>query len=669
MTRAAAVDIVPGMKRSIAWVWMLFVISLLDMTAAAQKPIVVDNLGDQAQSSWVTCGLPPGVAPMHRCGYLEDAETEQRHLYVIGDRCVRVRLLDVKPGRHKLTWTDAEAKPNFEIAAGIDLAAMLPRWWYEGQLSELPQLWMPGAPQPDSFARVIEQDEAHVLFHVRSQHRAPRLHHDLWATVWSGQKQVDWVTISVYGDTRNDGQAPEIDLSALWLCDRTEKWTDFRREVGIGQNSHNADGTWVVKLNQDPTRLMRGRRIVTRGVWSPDDSRKGPPLTAIYSDWGTNWFGAGLGDVPKDAPQDIVQARARYLSGAFVGYFSARPYVQPLWSETTGEQPGFGAFPLGRAVALVEPWFVHSALWSCDSYAYRPTGNREPNGEPFAASRHPNAVAFGHSIEERFSSADLIGWPKAEQAAQMTTWWNGATPSEQQHRDALTLHATIALTRDPALQSIVADHLELERCDIMRKQKRVGAGRALGRLLLDFCGAAWGGVDGYRPLIAQMLDDCEQEIARHPGDMFLLGELSEAKYGWQESNGAPVIGGQHWQNMIAMQGLWRAWLVTGDKRAREWALRAARQTVEFAFFEAAGRWHHVYAWAWRGGQKAPASAFTGATNEWLNVDNAADYWDLSAAELLVRQEPKTTLGVKAAKLLQVYGPPSNWVQAQWRGLR
>ena len=118
-----------------------------------------------------------------------------------------------------------------------------------------------------------------------------------------------------------------------------------------------------------------------------------------------------------------------------------------------------------------------------------------------------------------------------------------------------------------------------------------------------------------------------------------------------------------------MQGLWRAWLVTGDKRAREWALRAARQTVEFAFFEAAGRWHHVYAWAWRGGQKAPASAFTGITNEWLNIDNAADYWDLSAAELLVRQEPKTTLGAKAAKLLQVYGSPSNWVQAQWRGLR
>lgn len=655
----------------------------------SQAPIIVDNLARDVQSAWVYCGMPAEDVPKLG-GYLEDAKGG-RHRFVPGDRCVRVQLTAIAPGKHKLTFVPAPKPkpptkgttngtveeplewPAFRLHPSVDLLRMLPRWWYDGRLSDYPVYWALGAQKPaDSFSRLVEQDACHQLWHVRELDRSGLpLTHDLWATIYTDQAQVEFVTHSVYGTVANNGQPQEPMLATgLFMIDSAPKMRDFADQSGLPRDAgQNLDGSYALALTAGAVRLHRGQRIQTRGVWAPDSVRKdGRPLTAVYTGWSGRWFPQGvLPPTPSGVIADLAAARRLYDSPPRGSYWDARPYVQPPWSATTGDQAGFGVSMLGRVVSIGEPWFIHAMLWSCDSYALRPTANKEINGDPFTYARHPKAETMGQRIDGPFSAEDRLGWPPRDQVVwPATPWW----PSDDQHRDARSLHAMIALTGCPALKSMIVDHLELAKSDVHILYGWTGATRAAGRVLLDLCGSAWLGYDDARPLITRYLDSLGQELARHPGEVFLLGALEEAKYGWNDPQGHPIIGWQPWQQTIcATQGLDQAWLVTRDQRARDWSLRAARQVVDMAFYQLNGRWLHAYAINWNGGQKPPASAFDGGVNAMVYSDPAADWWDLASCQLIAHDEPDTELGHKAAEILKAYGQPRSWNESQWRGVR
>lgn len=655
---------------------------LLFLAAAlcGQAPVVVENPATTPATCWVYVGMPPEDVPRDQ-GFLTDGEA--KYPFVPGDRCVRVRVENLPPGQTKLRFLPAEGA-GVEWRDAVDPFAIEPHWAVDpggaAKSSERIVYWPLGAQQPGPhFARLVERDPAHQLWHVRTQSPRWNLTHDFWATVYSGQPMVEWSTTTVYGNTANDGQPFELDLPHCYLWAKAPMLRDFATQNGLGKfGDKHGTGAFALPIHVAPSRLLRGRRIVTRGVFYPTVQRESGPVMAVYGGWDGKWFYGSLPTVPQNWQQDLAAALSLYTKPPRGSLWDARPYVQPPWAETTGEQPGFGVAMLGRAVSLGQPWFVHAMLWSCDAYAMRPTANKEPDGRPFTVAKHPKAVAFGQMFEQRFSSEDMVGWAGT---GELRTWWSGYEASEQQHRDARSLHATYALTGDPLLASIVDDWLELERADVMIRMGLCGAARAAGRLLIDFSGARWAGWDGYEPLIDNMLDRIAAENARHPGEVFLLGALGEAQYGWRQKpdgslaewndpNSSPIIGWQPWQQTIAgAHGCWDAWRATGQERAREWALRSARQVVDLGFRAINGRWQHTYAVNWNGGRRPPASAFDGGTNVLVTMNPAADYWDLASVELIAREEPDTALGEKARQILKDYGAPKHWLEAQWRGVR
>lgn len=637
-------------------VLLLFVATLL-----GQSPVLVENAGTLPQSAWVYCALPVEDLPSNRVGLIK---SEHGVYTFVRDRAgIRIKIESLPVGIHKLHFSSDESKIEpFKYHPALDLQKLLPRWWYAGRLSDYPYYWALGSQKPaDSFARVVEADECRQVWHVRQQHKAERLTHDLWATIYSGQLEVEFSTVTTYGTTANDGQSPEINLGPLYLIDRTEKHADFRNLTSLPQNAQNPDTTWALPLHAAPTKLLRGRRIITHGAWNSTAARRQGPLVAVYSGWDGKWFAGSLPEVPLGAADEMKQARERFFATGQRGtYWDPRPYVQPPWSQTTGDQPGFGANVLGQALTMGAPWRVRDLLFSCDSYAIRPTAYREPSGDPMRAALHPLAETIEGGYDARFGQGDRLGWPA------QAIWIDGYTPSDAQHRDARTLHSVYRLTDDRALLSIIEDQTEIARLDYRLKHGLVDAARAHGRVLLDYAGALWCGVDT-QPLITRTLDIMAAEVARRgEKEIFWPAAIDLAKYGWPVGDGV-----QPWQmSILATQGLDSVWKLTGDKRAREWSLRLARQVVDLAFFpRGTSDYAHVYAIAWVDGTKPPPEKLDGQTNDRVFIEPATDWWDIAACELVAHDEPDTDLGRKAKALLAWRGQARSWAEAQWRAVR
>lgn len=655
----------------------------LAVALIAQRPIVVENLAQKPATCWVYCAMPVGDVPKGPC-ILTDGQAVKA-VAIPSERGVRFRGT-WPPGRTKVSFAKGTASASPFVLA-VDVASLEPHWAIDpgdgtGAVASEPlQYWPLGAQQPGPhFAQLVERDEAHQLWHVRTQVPRYRMTFDLWATVCSGQATVDWASTAVYGDTRNDGHSLELDLPHAYLWCRAPVWRDFAAQNGLGQAvPHGSDGWSALPIHQAPSALMQGRRIVTRGAFNATEQRKAGQVVALYLGWSGDWFGMQTPTLPRNWREDLAAARALFDAPPRGSLWDLRPYVQPRWAETTGEQQGFGSNVLGRAVTIGEPWFLLQMLYSCDAYALRPTANKEPDGSPFEAAKH-DTVTFNGAVHLASNPKDACGW--AGNGQPLRTFWDGYMVSEQQHRDARSLHATYVLTGDPLLRSVIDDLLQVEIPDAYRLQGRCGAARAAGRLLLDYTGAVWAGFDAYRPLVDSMVSRVIMEKARHPGELSILGELSEAVYGWRvkdqqlsslsDPQSQPIIGPQSWQQSIAaVQGCWSAWLICHDERARDLAIAAARIVTDVCWYQLqpTGPWLHVYAWNWNSGSRPPASAYDGGTNIWQTTNPACDYWSAAACELLAAVEPDTELGRKAKAIVAQFGTPRTWVESQWRSVR
>jgi hypothetical protein len=619
-------------------------------TCCPISPVAIHNPAAERATGWVFVGLPSAVLDVLPArGDLLGADLAP-HRWVRCRGGIRVLCVGVASGRTELVWdADVEREPlevPFEFHPSIDLTLAMPRVWYDGVLSDAPLYWAPDQPKPgESFFCVIDHSDAHQVWHVRSRHPQARLTHDAYYTVWSGQSTIDYVSHSVYGTTANDGQTQQTPLGQLWAIGHYPMAQMFAPRNGVpARTQPNADGTHAFPL-ATPQMFHRARRIESRGVilCAPDAARELGGLRAVWAGWDGHWL--ALGEVPQrpaDAARDHVAQVAAWQSPQPGSYSQPRPLCQPPWSNTTGEQAGFGASALGRLVTAADPALLDWHLWNTQSYALRPTANKEPDGSPFTAAAHPRAETMGMRPDLMWGRDDRLGWPPEGQLA----WIDGYVCSDDEHRDDTTLAGMIALTGCPALRQIQQDHIELGLTDVRLKLGWLSAPRAIGRMLLAWANAHWLGIAGAAVLIERTLTQVGGGSA--PG---IVGQPGEAKYGWNNPDGSPVLGWQPWQQAIAAIGLLAAFRATGNPTALALSLVAARAAVRSGFRDDLV---HIY-----------AVSVNGA----VYPDTAAGYWTAAGARVLARiAPPDDPLLAKARAVIDAFGgsaPPPSWMQAQW----
>lgn len=645
------------MLRAIALLWLFCAAAL-----AQSAPVLVQNLASAPQDGWVFVGLPEAEQPKADAGWLRaDADAFP---WVRETGGIRVWVsMDKGPSLRKLFFVDKARDPGpfvFHPAIEADVLGIAPRFFL-GE-TELPQ------PSLD----LVRASAAAQVWHFRTHLAAQRITVDCWATVYSGEPTIEWTTHAVYGTVANTGQPQSVVLPALTMRSNARPHPDFWSRNGQQWAQWVQGIGWVQPLVDANTRWHRASRFESRGVLMPvpDPTRmEGKPVCGLYAGWDGHWM--ALGRVPQRTADVTGARRAQldaYFSTQWGSYSQNRPRAQMQTSGTTGDQPDFG-WASDIAVTAGEPWEIHDALWQCQSFAQRPTANKEADGSPMLARRHPDAETLNQRPDLGWGPADRLGWPGVNQIAWIpspdTVLW---TTGDDQHRADNLLHATIALTRDPALESIVRDHIELDRTDFYVKRNLPPSPRAIGRLALTRANQVWLGFADAAPTLRNALDAAARRwpVGTDP-------QVEEAKYGWANLDGSPVMGWQPWQKTIEMGGFLAAGRVLGEPRYTAAAEKIAETMVAHAYLQKGAAYWHAYAIRWNGGTLFPATSWPASLNRDaegftsdIYVSSAAASWTIGAAIVAAASEK----GNSTAKLvIEAQGKPRNISESRWRALR
>jgi hypothetical protein len=631
----------------------------LSAACAAQAPVLVANYAGTSQRGWCYVGLPePAPAA---AGWLQDSQGELAP-WTRQQGGIRVWVSLLPNEQRKLEWLAKDRKDEpFRWHPTIEANALriLPSW----TLGDVP------APVPT--IRFLRITDVSCVVHLRTVWPTQRVTLDCWLTATSGEPTIEWVQIATYGDTRNNGQAQSVLLPALRMRSAARIVHDEGSRHGVGMSSW-ADGIWTQVCTVEGARWHRASRFLSRGALLPasDPARlEGKPLVGLSLGWQGRWGPMGL--VPQ-ATADMVAAASRQRDAwqrkAWGTYMQPRPEAQPQNSGQTGEQPGFG-WASHWAVSLQSPWQVLDGLWQVEGYAIRPTANREPDGSPMRAVAHPQAETLGQRPDLGFGANDRIGWPGVNQIGWMpspnTVLW---TTEDDQHRSSADLAAMVALTRCPALESIVEDQIELDGTDYYVKRRVTPSARAIGRLALARAHWVW---LGYRSAELALRDALDAALAARAstwpsGAVRPIGPVEQAKYGWT-ANGQPVMGWQPWQQVIAAGGLRAAGCVLQEPRYLAAAVEISELCLDNAYLFEPNAVRHAYAIAYNGAQQWPLSAWPqlGAAREGstdaIYVVPDCSTWTVGAA-MLAPQHPSS------AKVLAAT-PVRTLMDARWRALR
>jgi len=691
---------------------------------------ILHNPNAAPVTEWVYCGMPPG-APMPASGVVvvtgADGVSFKSRWFQWG-RGLVFKVAALPPGAGIVEINDdvIVGGPGWQQHPHLNLLDLLPTWVIErgdpmNESESLPvDRWI-GRSEPSGsrFVRVAAECPAAILFHVRSStidvgdDVDDNWTHELFVTAWSDQPFVDFVSCSVRGMV-GDRAGQLLDLpDAIRL--RTHG-----PMVGIVCRMPERYATGSLRIYRNPrpsfpaAKHNRALRFVARGRMQnllPADHiiRDGElpaarqlPVRCVLSttDWSGRWLaGQQLPAVPQDANQEHVEAlriQDAVQNAAPLDYFAARPHVQPIESWTTGEQPGFGASACGRVVSMQAPELLPLLEYSAESYCYRPTANREEDGSPVLAANHAGARTQSHRPDNSWSEADRNdrwGWPFPP------VWPVGPTTSDDQHRDAATLHAACVLLNCPVLESVVFDHVEMTKLDAQLSLGWCPSARAVGRLFLDYAGQTWLGHDvswaAARLFKLALATRWHYAPAPpHSLDVVVCGPIETAKYGWIDNRD----GRQPWQQSIVAIGA-RALALAADLAPRDSVLRylagdlnklaidLARGVLATAWFRPnvlAGtpNFVHVYAFAdWEGMPDAawppPLVKLDGTTNERVYIDGACEPWDAACAELLQFDDypladpfgQNLTCGERARAILAQLGPCASWRDSHWRAVR
>jgi hypothetical protein len=611
--------------------------------------VTITNVSAHQAQAWVFCGMPKGRLPRDN-GWLTDGVFKYPYTVDASGRGIRV-LATVPADRSiKLEFMPLEERKREEFqwhpAVTRDIESVVPRFWIAGKTGDMTLV---GAAFGDAAA----------TYHMRHFFPDYKVSVDVWCTVFSGLSSVDFVAHATYGTTENNGQAQSVLLPALSMTCGLPVSVDFA--VRNGNSVSAIGGQSVVNITNDNQRWHRASTFELRGAIhaAPNPARaSGYQMYGLFSHWDGVWMAIGQVPKPTQATQGLrAQQFTSYKQQQFVGYAAPRPRCQPRESGTTGEQPDFGAAS-DLAVTMQMPWEIHDALWQCQSYVQRPVNNRERDGTPMQAAYHPQAETVNQRPDLSFGLQDRLGWPGQNligwiPSANTVLW----TTADDQHRSDNFLHATIALTADPALEQLVRAHVQLDKTDVHIKRGLNQSPRAVGRLALARANQMWLGLADDSTLVigietALRLSSMAGLPAEKPVRIF--GGYEQAKYGWVSSQGQPVIGWQPWQETIAAIGVLAAsrqlFAAGKDELAAKYhdvAMSLARvidanawQRITQPGGASTDSWFHAYAIRWNNGDAFsladwPAlQSYNETWNDNVYVSTACSPWTRAASQML-----------------------------------
>jgi len=513
-----------------------------------------------------------------------------------------------------------------------------------------------------------------------------------WWTFWPGQDVVDLSLQAVWATTATTGMSADLGVLTLVIGERPV--IDHAKRKGLPEQPsfypEFFGGMWGQTL-MTARAVGRASRIQWTGAllclaagerWStpPSDARHANlqarlqgPLCAVSGAWAGSW--GAFGELPVAPPG----AAPRALSSNAADEYDQRPLANFKEAGTTGEQPDFGCCSRdGDPAVLLQPGAVFDALWQVQAWGLRPTSNREIDGRPVRAADHPRMVTYGQRPDVRLGQ-DLVGW---DRVLPYYLPGSGYTGQDDQHRSDNLLVAMFQLTRNPAVGSVIADHLELDTRRYWSPDNApIASPRDWGRTLL-----AWGaysacGFEGARPLMLRSLGLLDQNASfrRIPQDSAHTVRVfsdNEGKYGWLIPGGTDperdmVRSWNPWQEGICVEGEWAAWLQTGDTRARDAAITVAETIVRHAFSNASGQWRMAYACRWRTddpGAPLPDEIYPidGPTLD--HYGYPIQRWCLGAVR--IAQVNSTDEGVRARAAAELAAfPVVDWADAAWRAVR
>jgi hypothetical protein len=617
------------------------------------QPILVHNVANFDQKQAVFCGIPAKDMPSSKTGYLTDSKNVYPYDSVEGG----IWFFGSFPAKTtvKLELSDLERKPqDFEWhpSIGSNLLALMPQFFLGAERAPTPMI------------AGVEQTDIQQTWHFRTVFANARVTVDFWARVASGHSTIEFVCEATYGNTRNDGQAQSVILPKLEMRSSGELVSDFGFRNGTQQTEPNC-----VQIASVGSRWHRASRWQVRGAIMPQQDigrLQGKILYGLYTGWEGKWM--ALGKIPMATP-DTLGLRAsqyrEYMNPGYGVYSAPRSRVQQRVSSTTGEQNDFGCAS-DLAVTTKEPWEIHDALWQCQGYAIRPTGNKEPDGSPMLASLHPEAELLNQRPDLSYGQTDRLGWPGVNQIewipSENTVMWS---TSDDEHRSDNFLHATYALTRDPAIKQLIEDHVELDRLDVYIKRKLLSSARAIGRMALTRANQVWLGFQDAAITLCSGLDTVFQKRPMPaPGLIWTINGDGLAKYGWFDYNGSPVIGWQPWQEAIAMIGFQAAGNVMQHSIYWHAAKLLAEATMKQGILDNQTSFLHAYAVRKNYGQIFPRSSWPTimgpngeASNEDIYVSGACLPWTMAAFQLACDDH-----------ILNLVGKPRTVAEARWRAI-
>ena len=629
--------------------------------AFAQAPVVVVNYSTLPTDAWTYVTLPESDMPAAEAGWM-GSETVA-FPWVREPHGVRVWCSVGAGQKLKLGWLPKGREVGgfaWHPVLEANALRVLPWWTLGDERCEPPALWVEHA------------SAASVVVHMRTVFASRRVTVDCWLTATSNEPTVEFQLAATYGDTRNDGQPQSVVLPPLRLHSWARPHRDEWSRCGTGLAAWS-EGTWTLPCTVDGQRWHRASRFVVRGALMPVDDfarMEGRPLVGMSLGWADKWLPFGVIPTPTVASMaELASRKAAWDRRIWGDYLQQRPRAQMPTSGTTGEQPDFG-WASDWAVTAGEPWEILDGLWQCDSYAIRPTANKEPDGRPMQALSHPQAETLNQRPDLSWGQGDRLGWPGVNQIAWIPSPDTVPyTTEDDQHRSPMALAAMVALTRDPVLCSIVEDQIELDRTDFYVRRRVVPAARAIGRLALARACWVWLGYRQAEPVLRQCIDDALAGQQNATAAVPTIGPIEQAKYGWATAAGQPVMGWQPWQQMIAAGGIRAAWRVTGEDRYRIASEKLCETILSEAWRMRQGKAWHAYAVAYNNGLPMGEEDWPTTLNRdgeaWTDrvyVSSAAGSWTIGAAIVLPNHPA-------SRPLLAAWPAPRTILESRWRALR
>jgi len=649
------------------------------------KNIVLQNISPYRQTQWVFVATKEQVPLMGKFGAF-DFYKAPHGLYL---------LANLAGGEGVDLAFDPNSKPaqiidGFQFASWVadDLNAIIPYFSCDGVYSEPMYLW-DGSNTQNYYFKNISADLIKQVWYFKTQIISKYLTIEGWVTFYHNQDVVEFSIHSTYGTVTspNFGEA----MGTLLMYTGEVAVVDYAKRKGLTP-TQSLNGKWVTPVAQAGVR-GRAQRIEATGAFlclpklenmssefaNPKNfprienlfARQIAPICGVSKSWRENKEWLVFGETPLNwANQNVEINRARnaFISGLNTAgnEYDQRPYASQKWSGTSGDHEDFGASKGQLAVSMDQAWSIWDVRYSCQQWALRPTGNKEANGDRVLFANHPQSRSYEQGIDPRFSASDMLGWPNP------TPWerpGSGATTLDEQHRTDNNFFATYALTRDPSLESIIRDWIELDRMDQRVMNNMTTASRAIGRLLMSKANQIH---LGFPEATASMMAtfNAAYQFAHFRGQPLsnpvkVINVDNPAKYGWVDANGTQIAGWVAWQESIALMGFYAVYKVTNDPRCLELIEAVSRTIINHAFFKIGNDWGCAYSVRWNSGQPLPESSYN--YNQ-PNYDIAADgivRWTIPAVKLHVKLFPSSPDVVRANEILAALGNVQNVADATW----